>query len=97
MNSRIQGSAADQTKIAMKLIGTNKTLIESYFRMIILVHDEILAEVPMVYAKKTIPIFTQCMIDAAKDLRTGAACDATIVKKWYDDQFELELKYEYLP
>lgn len=91
VNSRIQGSAADQTKIAMQLIDTNKRLQELDFHMTLLVHDEIIGEGPLVNMAEIEPIFVQCMIDAAKDLRTGAKCDATCVLAWYDDQFGRDL------
>ena len=96
VNSRIQGSAADQTKIAMRLIGENKQLQELDFHMILLVHDEIIGECPIVNLAEVEPIFVQCMLDAAKDLRTGAKCDATCVLAWYDDQFDREIHPEEL-
>lgn len=91
LNSRIQGSAADQTKIAMRLIAQNKKLNELDFHMILLVHDEIIGECPIVNVAEAEPLFVQCMLDAAKDLRTGAKCDATCVLAWYDDQFHREI------
>ena len=90
VNSRVQGSAATQTKIAMKLIGTNERLKQLGFKMILLVHDEILGEVPLVAAKEAIPLFTQCMLDAAKDLRTGAKCDCEVTWRWYGETVDLD-------
>lgn len=90
VNSRIQGSAATQSKIAIRNIATNEELKRLGFQMAILVHDEVLGEVPFVTAAKAIPIFQQCMLDSAKDLRTGAACDAEICWKWYGKSLELE-------
>lgn len=91
VNSRIQGSAADQTKIAMRLIDENQKLKDLDFHMILLVHDEIIGEAPLINMAEAEPYFVQCMLDAAKDLRTGAKCDATCVLAWYDDQFDREL------
>ena len=96
VNSRIQGSAADQTKIAMRLIDENKKLKELDFHMILLVHDEIIGECPIVNIAEAEPLFVQSMLDAAKDLRTGAKCDATCVLAWYDDQFGREIHPEEL-
>lgn len=88
VNARVQGSAADQTKIAMRLIGTNEKLKQLDFKMILLVHDEIIGECPFVCAKTVIPIFQQCMLDAAKDLRSGAKCDCEVSLRWYGKSFE---------
>lgn len=90
VNARVQGSAADQTKIAMRLIGNNQKLKELDFNMVLLVHDEIIAECPFITAHDAIPIFKQCMLDAAKDLRSGAACDETSALAWYGKDFEYE-------
>ena len=90
VNARVQGSAADQTKIAMRLIGNNETLNKLDFKMVLLVHDEIIAECPFINAHDAIPIFKQCMLDAAKDLRSGAKCDETSSLAWYGKDFEYE-------
>lgn len=90
VNARVQGSAADQTKIAMRLIGNDETLKKLDFKMVLLVHDEIIAECPFATAHEAIPIFKQCMLDAAKDLRSGAACDETSALKWYGKDFEYD-------
>lgn len=90
VNARVQGSAADQTKIAMQLIDNNPDLQRLMFQMVLLVHDEIIGECPFVTAKKVIPIFQQCMLNAAKDLRSGAKCDCEISEKWYGPSFEVE-------
>ena len=90
VNSRVQGSAADQAKIAIRLIGTNEILKKYKFNMTLLVHDEIIGECPVIFAKNVVPIFKQCMLDAANDLRTGAKCDCTLTYKWYGEEINLE-------
>ena len=52
VNSRIQGSAADQTKLAMILIGNDKKLKELGFRLLLPVHDELIGECPKENAKE---------------------------------------------
>lgn len=89
-NSRIQGSAATQSKIAIRLIGTHERLKKLGFKMAILVHDEILAECPYVTMREAEKLFTQGMLDSSKDLRTGAACDATAALCWYGDDIPME-------
>ena len=90
-NSRIQGSASTQTKIAMHGIARNQQLKDLDFHMQLLVHDEIIGEAPLVNIEKVEPVFQQCMVDSAKDLRTGAKCDCTAVLYWYADQYEDEI------
>lgn len=90
VNARVQGSAADQTKIAMRLIGNNEELKKLDFKMELLVHDEIIAECPFITAHEAIPIFKQCMLDAAKDLRSGSKCDETSALVWYGKDFDYD-------
>ena len=96
VNSRIQGSAADQCKIAIKNVDTNKRLKELDFHMVLLVHDEIIGEAPLVHIQEVAPIFQQCLLDSAKDLRTGAKCDCAATLYWYADQFEDEVHIDSL-
>ena len=104
VNSRIQGSAATQSKIAVRLIGTNEELKKLGFHMAILVHDEVLGEVPYITANEATKVFVQCMLNSSKDLRTGAACDASRCLCWYGEELEdsdltienlRKLKHEY--
>lgn len=95
-NSRVQGSAATQCKIAINNVATNKTLQDLDFHMILLVHDEIIGEAPLVNIQKVAPIFQQCLLDSAKDLRTGAKCDCAATLYWYADQFEDEIHIDSL-
>ena len=95
-NSRVQGSAATQCKIAIKNVDTNKRLKELDFHMVLLVHDEIIGEAPLVHIQEVAPIFQQCLLDSAKDLRTGAKCDCAATLYWYADQFEDEVHIDSL-
>jgi DNA polymerase I-like protein with 3'-5' exonuclease and polymerase domains len=47
VNARIQGSAADMSKLAMIKVGTDKQLKEWGFRLLIPVHDELIGECPI--------------------------------------------------
>ena len=90
VNARIQGSAASQSKIAMRLIGTNEDLKRLNFKMELLVHDEIIGQCPFVNAKEALPIFQSCMLGSAKDVRSGAKCDTETSFVWYGDSLENE-------
>lgn len=90
VNSRVQGSAADQTKIAMQNIYKNQRLKELGWKTLLLVHDEIIGECPIENAKECAKIFSQCMLDSAKDLRTGAKCDADYTFCWYGEKIDVD-------
>ena len=53
-------------------------------------HDEIIGECPVENAKECSEIFVQCMLDSAKDLKTGAKCDASFSFKWYGEEVDLD-------
>lgn len=90
VNARIQGSAADMSKIAGQLINTNPRLKELGFRLLIPIHDEYLAECPVENAKECSKIFTDCMCEAAHDLGIPISCDATASYRWYGEEVDLE-------
>jgi len=86
VNSRIQGSAADQIKIAMILIGTNERLKELGFRLLLTVHDELIGECPKENIKEVAELFSKLMIMAAKELIIPSKCDITITDRWYGEE-----------
>lgn len=89
VNSRIQGSAADMSKIAGRIILDNQRLKELGFRLLIPIHDEYLAECPKENAKECAKIFSECMCEAAKDLGIPISCDVEITDRWYGDKVEV--------
>lgn len=91
VNSRIQGSAADQTKKAMLLVGTDKQLKELGFKMLLPVHDEIIGEVPKENIKEAGKRFQQLMVDAAKDLSVPSKCDLEITERWYGKGLQITI------
>ena len=89
VNSRIQGSAADQTKIAMVLVGNDKKLKDLGFRLLLAVHDELIGECPEENAREVANRFAQLMVDAAHELVVPSKCDVEITNCWYGDSIEL--------
>lgn len=89
VNSRVQGSAADETKIAMLLIGRNKRLKELGFRLLLPVHDELIGECPLENAKEASLLFQSLMLEAAKDLIVPSKCDLEITDRWYGEELEV--------
>lgn len=89
VNSRIQGSAADMSKLAGINIQNNKRLKELGFRLLVPIHDEYLAEVPVKNAKEAAEIFSKCMCDAAKPLGIPISTDVCASYQWYGDEVNL--------
>lgn len=90
VNSRIQGSAADQTKLAMILVGNDKKLRDLGFRILLPVHDELIGECPKEHAKEVAERFAYLMVKAAKDLVVPSKCDVEITECWYGEPLHLE-------
>ena len=86
VNARIQGSAADMSKLAMILVGNDERLKELGFRLLIPVHDELIAECPEENVKECSERFAELMSEAAKNrLTIPIKCDVEITKAWYGD------------
>ena len=85
------GSASDMTKKAMILVGNDERLKELGFRLLIPVHDELIAECPIENAVECKQRFADLMSIAAKDkLEVPISCDVEVTKAWYGDSIELE-------
>ena len=91
VNARIQGSAADLTKLAMIELHKSERLKELGFTMLIPVHDEIIAECPEENAKECAELLAQTMSRAAEQiLEMPIKCDVEITKCWYGDPYECQ-------
>ena len=87
VNSRIQGSAADMSKLAMILVGNDGRLKELGFRLLIPVHDELIAECPEENAKECSERFAALMSKAAESrLTIPIKCDVSVTKQWYGEE-----------
>lgn len=89
VNARIQGSAADLTKLAAVEIHKNKRLRELGFKLLVPVHDEFLGECPIENAKECAELFSKCMSDAAKDMDMPISTDVEITREWYGEPVEI--------
>ncbi len=90
VNARIQGSAADLTKAAMISLHNNQRLKELGFRMLIPVHDEIIAECPEENLKECAELLAQIMSDAAAQiLDMPINCDVACSYQWYGEEITL--------
>lgn len=90
VNARIQGSAADMSKLAMIAVGNDARLKELGFRLLIPVHDELIAECPEENAKECKERFAMLMAKAAESkLTIPIKCDVEVTKCWYGDSVEV--------
>lgn len=87
VNSRIQGSAADMTKLAMILIGNDPQLKEWGFHIMIPVHDELIGECPEENREKVEKRFAELMSKApGAKLTIPISCDVAVTKCWYGEE-----------
>lgn len=83
LNSVIQGSAADMSKMAMILLENNEEWQAIGGRFLLPVHDELIVEVPIDKAEEGSQILTSLMNKAGDFLPFPCACDATVTYRWY--------------
>lgn len=89
VNARIQGSAADLTKLAMIDLSKNERLKELGFRLLIPVHDELIAECPEENVKECSQLLADVMSKAAeKILQMPIKCDVEITRAWYGETLD---------
>lgn len=83
VNSIIQGSAAELTKIAILKVFNNEEWNRLGGRVILQVHDELIAEVPMRNAARAGEILSTLMSEAGNFLPFTISCDVTTSFRWY--------------
>lgn len=83
LNSRIQGSAADQTKMAMLLIDNCEKWKKLGARLLIPVHDELIAEAPVDNYEEAGELLSSLMCEAASFLPFESKCDVETTLRWY--------------
>ncbi len=90
VNARIQGSAADMSKLAMIKVGTDRQLADWGFKLLIPVHDELIGECPIENAKICKERFAELMEEAAYDkLDIPIKCDVACSYEWYGEEIEV--------
>ena len=90
VNARIQGSAADMTKLAMILINNDERLKELGLRILIPIHDELLVECPIENAKECKERFAQLMSEAPGEKFTiPINCDVDVFDRWYGEKLDI--------
>lgn len=90
VNARIQGSAADLTKLALIKLYKSGRLKELGFRLLIPVHDEVIAECPEENMKECSELLAKTMSDAAEEiLKMPIKCDVAVTKCWYGEELSV--------
>lgn len=90
VNARVQGSAADLTKAAMIALHNDIRLKELGFRMLIPVHDEIIAECPIENLQECSKLLADTMCAAAeKILDMPIKCDVACSYNWYGEEIKV--------
>lgn len=83
LNSVIQGSAAELTKMAILKLFDNDEWHELGGRLLIPVHDELICEVPIENWEKGGNLLSQIMSDAGNFLPFTISCDVETTQRWY--------------
>lgn len=83
VNSIIQGSAAEQTKMAMLLIANDPEWAKIGARLLLPVHDELIAEVPIEYWERGVELLSTLMCKSADFLPFPSKCDVAVTYRWY--------------
>lgn len=87
VNARIQGSASDLTKLALINLNNNQRLKELGFRLLIPIHDEVIAECPQENAKECADLLAGIMSESAQELlEMPVKCDVVVTKQWYGEE-----------
>lgn len=89
VNARVQGSAADMTKLSMILIDTDERMKELDFHLILQVHDEVIGECPKENAKECAERLSYLMRTAPSNLiKLPLKCDTEITNNWYGKEVD---------
>lgn len=90
VNSIIQGSAADMTKITMIKIYNDEELKRLGYHLIIPVHDEVLGICPKENAKEVKNRLEDIMIHIVDGVfKIPMKCDIEVTERWYGEGIEL--------
>lgn len=91
LNARVQGSSADMTKKAIVSIFKNKRLRDLGFKLVVPIHDEILAMCPLAYAKECKELFVYEMEHAAVDkVPFDIKVDPVCSFEWYGKEIDVD-------
>lgn len=87
LNSMVQGSAADMTKLAILMLESNEEWHEIGGRLLMPVHDEIICEVKLENWQRGGELLSGMMLKAAEFLPFKMKCDVTTSLRWYGMEY----------
>lgn len=82
INSEIQGTAADLTKIAMINIANSEIMNRIGAYIVLTIHDEVIITAPKEHAKVALDELVRCMTTAGERFNMPLRCDTTISTHW---------------
>lgn len=87
LNSIIQGSAAEMTKMAMVLIANDPQMKEWKANLVLVIHDEIIVECPKENAEKVAVRLEQLMSESAKTRieHMPFKAESEVMERWHKD------------
>lgn len=83
VNSIVQGSAAEMTKMAMLMLESDEEWKRLGGRLILPVHDELIVEVPIDKWEEGGQLLSRLMSEAGSFLPFTINCDVTTTLRWY--------------
>lgn len=91
VNSVIQGTAGDLTKLAMNNVNNNSRLKELDFHLLLTIHDEVIGECPIENAKECKDLVYKIMVESPLEkIKVPMKCDVEITKVWTGEELQLE-------
>lgn len=92
VNSIIQGSAAELTKMAILKLQSDPRWNEIGGRLLVPVHDELIAEVPIDKWEEGGELLSSIMSEAGNFLPFPISCDVTTTLRWYGLDYPCQYK-----
>jgi len=90
LNSQIQGTAANISKIAMRLIDSDDRLKKINTYLLLMVHDEVICECPREHLKEACTYISENMVKATEGLEVPFLCDCENFAAWYGPEVVMD-------
>lgn len=90
LNARIQGSAADMSKLAMIEIDKDERLKRLDCYLLLMIHDEVICECPIENHKEAITYIKEDMEKVASHLPVPFKSDPETAPCWYGQEVDIE-------
>ena len=87
LNSKVQGSAAEMTKLALIMCNYDKELLSIDARPVLAIHDELILEAPIEYAERAKVRLEEIMIEAARQRVKSVSfkAEGEVMTFWHKD------------